>query len=67
MEQTKMRKEMWPPSYAGFLAYCHMHVANDVAAHRMFEPLKLPDKTALERSRGVGEQTLDTLKTLFDD
>lgn len=58
------KKEKWPPSYAAFMGYCQ--IGAEEASHKLFEPLRLPDKTARERSQSVGISTLDSLKSMFD-
>lgn len=59
------KKELWPPSYAAFLGFCEPRPGSKM--YKPFEPLKLPDKTAHERSQAVGSSTLDSLKSMFDD
>ncbi|WP_299947582.1 hypothetical protein [uncultured Microbulbifer sp.] len=55
--------DSWPPNYAEFVGMCIPAPGEHI--FRAFEPPKLPNKTAQERSRVVGRQTLDSLKSLF--
>lgn len=66
MEAARLgeKKEVWPPSYAKFMGFCQ--IGSEEAAHKKFEPLKLPDKTAQEKAKVAGERELDKLKSLFE-
>ncbi|MDP5211181.1 hypothetical protein [Microbulbifer sp. 2205BS26-8] len=55
--------DSWPPNYAEFVGMCQPVTGSQM--YREFEPLKLPDKAAQKRSKTVGRQTLDSLKSLF--
>lgn len=61
----QLGEEFWPPSYAEFIGLC---TANwQTAAHKPFEKLALPDKTAQERARASGRRELDAMKAMFGD
>lgn len=49
----------WPPSYAEFIGYCETPPGS--AMYRLHEPRRLPDKSARDRSKKLGEKTLDSL------
>ncbi|WP_299947777.1 hypothetical protein [uncultured Microbulbifer sp.] len=57
--------DSWPPNYAEFVGMCIPIPGSQI--FRAFEPKKLPDQSAQERSKVVGRQTLDSLKSLFTE
>ncbi|MEX2962829.1 hypothetical protein [Microbulbifer sp. TYP-18] len=55
--------DQWPPNYAEFVGMCQPTAGSQM--YRRFEPLKLPDKSAQERSRSIGSKTLGDLRSLL--
>ena len=55
----------WPPNYAEFLGMCEPPPGS--AAHKPFEKLALPDKSAQERAHKAGQSALEAMKGMFDE
>jgi len=71
-EAARQGEDMWPPSYAAFLGMCdEPEGQHKKALHQFVTPYfvanSLEDLSKKEEAQKLGEQTLDTLKTLFDD
>ena len=59
-DAARTNEVLWPPTYAEFLGYCEF-VAPE---HQVRKPPALPDKSAQERAKVVGRQTLDALRAM---
>ena len=59
--------EMWPPSYAEFRALAFPESGRDTQAHKYFDRIALPDKTAQEKARAAGKCELDRLMEMFKE
>ena len=66
-EEYRLGQEMWPPSYAEFRALAFPETNRDTQAHKYFDRIALPDKTAQEKARAAGACELDRLMSMFQE
>ncbi|TNE87034.1 MAG: hypothetical protein EP324_08150 [Gammaproteobacteria bacterium] len=62
------RGDDWPPSAIGFAKLCRPEKAEitgewGTGAHKLFQPLALPDKSAQDRAESAGASALEEMKS----